>query len=96
MKHVALIVFALSFPAAAMAGDFRFAYSPQALSSPEGVEKLHSKLEMAANRYCRDRYITLNMRGVEQCSRELVDQTVDRIGNARLAAFQAGRSDRSS
>ncbi len=96
MKTVPVFAVALFFSAAAAAGDFRFDYSPAQLGTPEGMEKLHNRLESAANRYCRGQFIGLNVRGVEQCSNEIMKETVERIGNARLAAYQEARSQRSS
>lgn len=96
MKYFAIVLFSVSLPATAMAGDFRFHYSPEQLTASGGVEQLHSKLEIAANRYCREQYITLNVRGQQECSRTLMEQTIERIGNAQLAAYQQSRSDRSS
>jgi UrcA family protein len=95
MKIPALVL-ALMLPASAMAGDFRFDYSPEYLATPEGVQTLHGKLEIAAKAYCRDQFITLNVRGVSECSKALIEQTVQQIGNARLADYQAVRTQRSS
>lgn len=96
MKYFAMLLFAFALPATAAAGDFRFHYSPERLSSPDGVEQLHNQLQIAANRYCREQYITLNVRGQQDCSRALMKQTIERIGNAQLAAYQAGLGERSS
>jgi len=96
MKYFAMTLLVLSLPATALAGDFRFVYSPQYLSTPDGVEKLHSQLEYAVNRYCLKQFITLNVVGQQECSRELMEQTIERIGNARLAAYQEARRERSS
>ncbi len=96
MKTLPIFAVALFFSAAAAAGDFRFGYSPSQLATPEGLDKLHNRLESAANRYCRDQFIGLNVRGVKQCSEELVNEAVERIGNARLAAYQEAHSQRRS
>lgn len=96
MKHCAIVLFAFALPATAMAGDFRFHYASELLTAPGGVEQLHSKLKIDSNRYCREQYITLNVRGQQECSRALMEQTIERIGNAQLAAYQESRSDRSS
>jgi len=87
MKPVVLVIFACSFPAAVAAGEFRFHYDAQNLAVPEGVEQLHGRLETAANAYCRKQYITLNVREVQACSRELMEQVVRQIGNGRLAVL---------
>lgn len=96
MKSIALALFALTLPAVAAAGDFRFDYSPQQLATPDGVKALHAKLEMDVNRYCREQFITLNQRGTAECTRELLEKTVQQIGNARLAEYQQDRALRSS
>jgi len=96
MKYFALTLLALSLPATALAGDFRFVYSPQYLATSDGVKDLHRELEYAVNRYCRNQFITLNVVGQKECSRALMEQTIERIGNAKLAAYQEARGDRSS
>lgn len=96
MKHLVSAVLVMSFAAAASAGEFRFDYSPESLSTPEGVDRLHARLETAVNAYCRAQYITLNVHEAQKCSRSLMEQTVKQIGNARLAALQEDREQRSS
>lgn len=67
-----------------------FAWSPKELSTLEGIQTTHQRIESMAARFCQKQLRgTRGLSSQVRCGQGVVSDIVARIGDARLTAFSA-------
>lgn len=83
--------------ATANAETDKFAFSPAELTTMQGIQSTHARIESKAQRFCREMlHGTRNLSGMTSCVRAVTNEIVDNIGDGRLTAYaRTGRVDES-
>ena len=85
MKRIIVAVLAVAAAAPAMASDFRFSYSPGDLASADRVQRLHTRLERAADEFCRREHQG-RISATRLCQSALVEDAIRQIDSPQLTA----------
>ena len=82
----------LLFSANAVAGadEYVLTYSTNELSSAQGVGEVHERIVKAAKRYCPTYSVIRNMREVNACIDDVVNDLVSKVDHPRLSDYHAG------
>jgi len=84
MKKFMVICVALLASPMAAAKDFRFTYTDGELLAPH---ELYVRLEQQVAHHCREINDIRNLRDIQICNENLLEITIEEIGNPRLTAF---------
>lgn len=85
MKRFTLPLILLAFSVSAFASTNRFNYDVGHMSSPVGIEALHSQIERYARSYCHAR--TSSLAGKRACVKGIEEEIVEKINDSTLTAF---------
>ena len=83
---------AMSVSLAASADDYAVAYSPQELSSANGVEQIHERIVKAAKQYCPRYSQVRSSKEIKLCVDGVVQDLVDKVDHPQLTSLHQSGS----
>ena len=93
MKSLGVAVIGImlfSANAAAEADEYVLSYSSKELGSAHGVSEVHERIVKAAKRYCPTYSTIRNMREVNDCIDDVVNDLVSKVNHPRLTDYHIG------
>lgn len=88
---VALVgVACFGFGQTALAEGYAVSYTKSELASVQGVKDVHARIVKVAKRYCPDYSVVKDLREVNACVADVVNDLVAKVDNPRLYSFHQG------